>query len=582
VPRVGHRLAFWASATFVVACVASLAAVLGARGAPGGPVISTVAGNGTRGFSGDNGPAISAAFKELAGVAATADGGYLVADEVNNRIRRVSPAPSSTVTTVAGNGAACSAPTASCGDGGNAKLAQLNAPSAVAELPDGSILIADTGDQKIRKVSPGLNATITTVAGIGTSCLNSLSPCGDGGPATSAQLSDPSGVAAKPDGGFLIADYRDHRIREVSPSNGTITTVAGDGHQGFTPTRLNFPAGVAVTADGGFLIADSFNHAIRKVSPPPSSTMTTVAGDGTQCTALSNSSAQHPCGDGGPATSAQLNGPTSVAETPDGDILIADYFDQRIRKVVGTTISTVAGTGVSTSTLTGDGGPAVDAQLSGPRGVAATADGGFLIADRFHFSVRRVTAPAPVDIVVQLPGFCRSDGRAARLGLAYGPGPGTVTATSSNTSVVPPNAITFTPSHAAFVATASGARTGTAVLTFTFSNGQRSATARVTLKIAPYRPRLPARLAGTPGIDILLGTPGTDFLGGFGGLDLLCGGAGNDVLSGGAGPDILDGGAGNDTLTGGPGADQFRGGPGVDRALDFKPAEGDTRDGTIP
>lgn len=585
-------------AWLIAGCAACLTAVVVAHGAPAPPnVISTVAGDRTRGFSGDGGPATSAEFKELAGVAATADGGFLVVDELNQRIRKVAAPPSSTVTTIAGDGTQCANSLSACGDGGDAMLAQLNNPSGVAEMRDGSIVIADTGDHRIRRVSlpalPGQVRTITNVAGDGSYCHPQGSTCGDGGSATSAQLYNPGGVAALPDGGFLIADTGDSKIRQVS-SNGKITTVAGNGVAGYrvqdegaaaTASRLYFPAGVAVSADGGFLVADTANHRIRKVSP--GSTITTVAGDGTQCTTISNASPVHPCGDGADARGAQLNGPTAVSETSDGDILIADYHDQRIRKVIPNATITVngsprvvnlmitaAGTGSSASTATGDGGLASKADLSGPDGVAATPDGGFLIADRAHFSVRQVTAPT-IGFVMRSGGKCTSALSTATATLLF-KSSGPVKARSSNTTLVPNSAIRVTPPRV-FVRASPG-RSGTAVLSFTGTSLQRNWTVRVTFKVGGTGSDT---LAGTGGSDILLGQTGDDTLGGGDGIDVLCGGPGNDNLNGDDGRDSLSGGPGDDTLTGGLGADHFGGGSGTDTATDFKPVEGDTEN-TIP
>src|SRR5438132_1658591 len=259
----------------------------------------------------------------------------------------------------------------STGDGGPATTAKLNGPAGVAATADGGYLIADTGNHAIRRVSPA--GTITTVAGT----LTAPGSTGDGGPATAAKLAFPAGVVATADGGFLIADGDNHAIRRVSPA-GTITTAAGtltvSGSTGdggpATAAKLNFPAGVAVTADGGYLIADADNHAIRRVSP--AGTITTVAG--TLTTPGST-------GDGGPATAAKLAFPAGVVATADGGFLIADTGNHAIRRVSPTgTITTVAGT-LTTPGSTGDGGPATAAKLAFPAGVVATADGGFLIAD---------------------------------------------------------------------------------------------------------------------------------------------------------------------------------------------------------
>jgi hypothetical protein len=327
--------------------------------------IFTVAG-ATEGFSGDGGLATAAQFEDPTGVAVTADGGFLIADTNNHRVRRVSP--DGTITTVAGTTEGFS------GDGGPASAAQLDAPLGVAAMADGGFVIADFLNHRVRRVSP--SGTITTVAG------STQGFSGDGGPATAAQLNGPIAVAAMADGGFVIADANNDRVRRVSPG-GTITTVAGT-TQGFsgdggpaTAAQLNFPSGVAVAPDGGLLIADEQNHRVRRVSP--SGTITTVAG-----------STQGFSGDGGPATAAQLRFPTEVAVTPDGGFVLADNSDHRVRRVSPSgTITTVAG---STQGFSGDGGPAGAAQLNGPHAVAVTAEGGLLITDRFNHRVRFVDA----------------------------------------------------------------------------------------------------------------------------------------------------------------------------------------------
>jgi len=166
-------------------------------------LIVTVAGTGSFGFSGDGGPATSARLNYPAGVAATADGGFLIADSNNNRVRKVTQ--SGTIKTVAGTGTA-----GSSGDGGPATSAQLNLPVGVAATADGGFLIADQSNHRVRKVTQ--SGTIKTVAGTGTA-----GSAGDGGPATSARLNGPYGVAATADGGFLIADSNNHRVRFVLP-----------------------------------------------------------------------------------------------------------------------------------------------------------------------------------------------------------------------------------------------------------------------------------------------------------------------------------------------------------------------------
>jgi hypothetical protein len=341
--------------------------------------IFTKAGSGFEGFAGDGGPATSAGLFSPTSVSATADGGFLVVEVGDHRVRKVSA--NGTITTVAGDGRQGFA-----GDGGPATQAALSNPSSVAPTADGGFLIADTTNERVRRVSP--TGTITTVAGTGTSGFS-----GDGGPATAAKLFNPISVSVTADGGFLIADLDGQRVRKVSPS-GTITTVAGDGTPGFsgdggpaTAAQLNSPSAVVATADGGFLIADRRNFRVRRVSP--SGTITTVAGDGTQGFS----------GDGGPATGAQLIDPGTIATTGDGGFLIAEPLGSVVRRVSPTgIITTIAGD--ATLGFSGDGGPATAAQFNFPTGLSATADGGFLIADMGNNRIRFVDAdliapPAP-------------------------------------------------------------------------------------------------------------------------------------------------------------------------------------------
>ena len=345
----------------VLLCVAS--AVAATNG------ITTVVGERGAGFAGDGGPARDGKVSFPVDVTVMPDGGYLIADQVNHRVRRV--APDGTISTVAG-----SATAGSGGDGGPATSATLNAPSGTGILSDGSILIADANNNRVRKVAP--NGTISTVAGTGAAGF-----FGDDGAATSATLSFPFDIAVAPDDSYLIADLDNHRVRRVSPA-GIITTFAGtataglDGDGGAAKdAQLNKPAGVAFTADGGVLIADSGNHRVRRVQP--GGTISTAAGDGFARFG----------GDGNPATAASLNTPTRVAVAPDGAFLIADRLNHRVRRVSSSNvISTIAGKGTAGST--GDGGPATQAQLNEPLGVAATAGNDALVADTFNHRIRLV------------------------------------------------------------------------------------------------------------------------------------------------------------------------------------------------
>ena len=353
------------------AAVAAVAAT-GASGGSGGGAITTIAGSGVRGFSGDAGPAISARLNYPRGVAVDGKGNVYIADLSNLRIRKVSP--SGTITTFAGNGRY-----GSSGDGGPATSARLYYPYAVAADRQGNVYITDGREDDlshavVRKVSP--RGTITTFAGTGIAGFS-----GDGGPATAAQLSGPAGVAVDGKGNVYISDGS--RVRKVSPG-GTITTIAGTGKAGFsgdggpaTSAQIS-PLGIAVDGKGSVYIADQNNLRIRKVSP--GGTISTIAGTG-----RAGSS-----GDGGPATSARLSYPAWVAVDAKGSVYITDEEHSRVRRVSpGGTITTIAGRG--RKGYSGDGGPATSARLYYPAGVAVDGQGNLYIADKYNQRVRKVS-----------------------------------------------------------------------------------------------------------------------------------------------------------------------------------------------
>ena len=368
-------------------------------------IITTVAGDGISGFSGDGVPATSASLNFPRGVAVDASGNLFIADSSNQRIRRVDGA-TGIITTVAGDGT-----TGFSGDGGPATSASLNYPRGVAVDASGNLSIADTWNHRVRKVD-GATGVITTVAGDGTTGFS-----GDGGPATSASLSLPRGVAVDASGNVFIADRLNHRVRKVDGATGVITTVAGDGTTGFsgdggpaTGPSLSSPWGVAVDASGNVFIADTNHHRIRKVHGA-TGVITTVAGGF--------------IGDGGPATSASLSSPWRVAVDASGNLFIADSSNHRVRRLDAATgvITTVAGDG--TSGFSGDGGPATSASLNLPRGVAVDASGNLIIADFLNSRIRRVDAATGVITTVAgdgAPGFSGEGGLAtsARLYFPYG------------------------------------------------------------------------------------------------------------------------------------------------------------------
>jgi uncharacterized protein (TIGR03437 family) len=327
-------------------------------------VITTVAGNGTPGFSGDNGPATSAQLSGPWGVAVDSAGNLYIADTYNSRIRKVT---NGAITTVAGNGTQSFS-----GDNGPATSAQLYGSHGVAAGPDGSVYIADSSNNRIRKVS---NSVITTVAGTGTAGFS-----GDNGPAISAQLTDPEGVAVDSAGNLYIADTGYSRVRKVA--NGVITTVAGGGatlgdNGPATSAQLYSPKGVAVDSAGNLYIADTYNQRIRKVS---NGVITTVAGTGTHGPSS---------GDNSPATSASLFSPTGVAVDSAGNLYIADTGNSRVRKVSNGVITTVAGTGGYG--FSGDNGLATSAEVFNPEGIAVDAAGNLYIADTLDNRIRKVS-----------------------------------------------------------------------------------------------------------------------------------------------------------------------------------------------
>ena len=330
--------------------------------------ITTVAGKGAGTYCGDGGAATEACLHQPRGVAIGPTGSLFIADTANSRIRRVNA--NGVITTIAGNG-----DDRFCGDGGPAVDACLESPHGVAVDPHGNVFIADTSNNRIRKVTPG--GTISTYAGGGGNGF-----CGDSGAATSACLNGPRGVVVDPDGNLYIADTGNDRVRKVT-AGGTISTVAGGGAGHFcgdggpaTSACLNVPAGVAAD-DGVIYIADTANDRVRKVTA--GGTISTLAGRGTDGF----------CGDGGQATDACLFNPRGVVLDAAGNLYVADSSNSRVRKVnpFGI-ISTLAGSG--TRGFCGDSGVATAACLRQPRGVAVDTLGFVVIADSSNQRVRKV------------------------------------------------------------------------------------------------------------------------------------------------------------------------------------------------
>ena len=339
--------------------------------------ISTVAGDGTSGDSGDGGLATSAQLSRPSGVAIDTNGNLYIADEYNDSIRKVN-VTTGNISTVAGNGSSGYA-----GDGGLATNARLNDPSRLTIDASGNIYIADTGNYRIRKVD-AVTGIISTVAGNGSEGFS-----GDGGLAINAQLGSGwwYGLAVDTHKNIYIADYKNDRIRKVDANTGLISTIAGGGTGDLgdggaaSNAQLDRPADVALDTNGNIYIADTHNGLIRKVDIA-TGTISTVAGDGGS-------------GDGGPATDARLYSPFGIAVGANGDFYISDSSYDRVRKVDNTTgyISTIAGNG--TSGDSGDGGPATSAQLYDPDGLAIDANGDIYIADFRNNRIRKLTTTLP-------------------------------------------------------------------------------------------------------------------------------------------------------------------------------------------
>ncbi len=345
----------------------------------GTDTIDTYAGTGVAGYSGDGGAATAADLNGPGDVALDSAGNIYIADTANHRIRRVD-AVTGIIVTIAGTGTP-----GYSGDGGPATSAGIDSPEGVAVDSAGNIYIADTANHSIRRIDAA-TGDIDTVAGSGGPPGYS----GDGGPATAAKLRTPKAVAVDSAGNIYIADTANDAIRKVDAASGTIETVAGTGSPGFsgdggpaTAAMINKPGGVAVDSAGNIYIADTANNRIRKVDAA-TGIIDTIAGTGQPGYG----------GDGGPATLARMSKPGDVAVDPAGDLYIAG--NDTIRKVDAVTgiIYTVAGT--SNTGYAGDGGPATDADLDDPQGVAVDAAGNIYIADTDNHRIRKVDVTALV------------------------------------------------------------------------------------------------------------------------------------------------------------------------------------------
>ena len=333
-------------------------------------VITTVAGNGTNGYSGDGGPATAAMLFQPTGVAVDNAGNLYIADTENYRIRMVTA--KGTISTICGNGDA-----GFTGDGGPASAATVWQPTGVALDNAGNLYIADLNNAAVRKIAP--TGIITTVAGKG----RKFGYAGDGGPATAALLNQVTDIKIDASGNLYIADYGNQRVRVVTPA-GIISTIAGTGQVGFAgdggpavSALLSGPTALGIDSTGAVIVADQGNNRVRRIVP--GGAINTIAG-------LTLS-----IGDGGSSTLARLTSPFNTAVDASRNLYIADSGENRIRKVSPSgTITTFAGTGAAAES--GDGGPAAEAALRVPIGAAVDAAGNVFVADAGNNMIRKVSA----------------------------------------------------------------------------------------------------------------------------------------------------------------------------------------------
>lgn len=323
--------------------------------------ISTIAGNGTAGFSGDGGAPTSAQLSGPLGLALDSSGNLYIVDSVNDRVRKIS---GGNITTVAGNGTG-----GFSGDGKAATSAEMLDPAGVALDSSGNIYIADTANHVIREVTVS-NGNISTIAGTNTGGYT-----GDGGAATSAELDSPTDVAVDSSGNVFIADSGNHVIREVS--GGGINTIAGNVPNYF----IHDPESVVLDSSGDLYISEPNGYKITEYS---NGVLTLIGGNGVIGFT----------GDNGPAVDASFDEPTGIALDSNGFLYVCDTDNNRIRKIAPDgTVTTIAGAGVPG--FSGDGGAASNALLSFPRGIVVDSAFNVYVSDTGNNVVRKLQPSTP-------------------------------------------------------------------------------------------------------------------------------------------------------------------------------------------
>ncbi len=332
-------------------------------------IVTSVVGNGTSGFSGDGGQASAAEINAIMGVATDVSGNLYIADQGNQRVRKVNT--SGVISTFAGTGTA-----GFSGDGGQATAAKVSSPIDIAFDASGNVYIVDKSNNRIRKVNT--SGVISTIAGNGTAGYN-----GDGGQATAAEVSNARGITIDASGNIYFADLGNNVVREINTS-GVISTFAGNGVSGFsgdggqaTAAEINNVQRVLADNSGNIYIADGNNARIRKVNT--SGVISTFAGTGTAGFS----------GTGGPATAAKINSPHGMTFDAAGNMYFTNIGNNRTEKInTSNVISLIAGNG--TAGYSGDGGQAAAAEFNSPDDVAPEPTGNLYIGDAANNRVRIV------------------------------------------------------------------------------------------------------------------------------------------------------------------------------------------------